>query len=152
MLRKLTSVFILAAFLLGSFSATSWAGHRIQDNNGGTVSLESDDNDVPEQASGTVKFNLKHNPDGVNEITVDIKVNDLPRKAGRIYEVWLVDFDGNDLNLTAFNTDSDGNDETKVTRNIVNMAPYDRIVVTTKRRDSTSTSMSGNTVLEGRLH
>ena len=85
-------------------------------------------------------------------MTVRVNVQNLPTRAGRVYEVWLVNFSGTSLNLTAFNTDSNGDATTKVTRNIVNMAPYDRIIVSKKRRDSFSTSRSGRTVLSGRLH
>lgn len=152
MLKKFISLLMLAVFAVGLWVAPAFAGHRIQDNNGGKVSLESRDDDVPEQATGLATFTLKPMNDGLNKMTVKLNVRNLPERAGRVYEVWLVNFDGTDLNLTAFDTDNDGDATTTVTRNVVNMAPYDRIIVTKKRRQSFQTSRTGDTVLSGRLH
>ncbi len=152
MFRKFVSLLMLASFAAGLLASPAFAGHRIQDNKGGKVSLESRGRNVPEQATGLVMFDLQPTDEGVNKMTVEIKVQNLPTRAGRVYEVWFISDNGTDLNLTAFNTDSDGDATTKVTRNIVNMAPYDAIIVAKKRRDSFSTSRSGRTVLSGRLH
>ena len=152
MFRKFVCLLVLSAFGVGLGAAPALAGHRIQDNNGGKVSMESRDGDVPEQATGVANFKLKSTDDDVHKMTVKINVRSLPERAGRVYEVWLINFDGPDLNLTAFDTDNDGDATTTVTMNIVNMAPYDRIIVSKKRSDSFQTSRSGETVLEGRLH
>jgi len=150
--KKFVCLLVLAAFAVGLWVAPAFAGHRIQDNNGGKVSLESHDGDIPEQANGLADFKLEPTDEGINKMTVKINVRNLPERAGRVYEVWLVNFDGPDLNLTAFDTDNDGDATTTVNMNIVNMAPYDRIIVSKKRSDSFQTSRSGETVLEGRLH
>lgn len=155
MLRKTISLLVFASFVLGVFASPVLAGHRIQDNKEGTVSLESTgnhgNNDVPEQASGVAKFKLDPLPEGDARMTVELTVNNLPERAGRLYEVWLTNNTGTSLNLTAFNTNSNGNAKTTVSRHIVNVAPYDRIVVTRKRRSSFNTSR-GSTILSGRLH
>ena len=153
MLRKSISALVLASFVLGALAGPVLAGHRIQDNKEGTVSLESVGHvdDVPEQASGVARFKLDPLPEGDSRMTVTLTVNNLPERAGRVYEVWLTNGSGTSLNLTAFNTNTNGDAKTTVSRHIVNIAPYDRIVVTRKRRASFNTSR-GQTILSGRLH
>jgi hypothetical protein len=113
---------------------------------------EFDDNgDVPRNAGGTAKFKIDKKADGTGRMTVTVDVENLPERAQRVYEVWLIDDGGEDVNLTAFNTDNDGNAKTTTTRGIVSLAPYDEIIVSEKRTESFSTT-PGEEILSGRLH
>ena len=153
MLKRIISMLVLSAFAMNVvFILPVLAGHRIQDRGGGTVTLEARDNDIPENATGTAKFENDKDPDGVNRVKVTVDVENLPKRAQRVYQVWLVNDGGTDLNLTAFNTDNDGDATVSTTRNIINLAPYDSIKVNTKRIESFSTSRGGDTVLSGLLH
>ncbi len=153
MLKKIISMLLLSAFVMNVvFVLPVFAGHRIQDAGGGTVTLEARDRDVPENATGTAKFKIDKKADGVNRMTVTIHVENLPEQAQRVYEVWLISDNGTDMNLTSFNTNNDGNATTTTKRGVINLAPFDSIKISTKRIESFGTSRTGDTVLSGRLH
>ena len=65
---------------------------------------------------------------------------------------WLIDDEDNtNMNLTTFNTNNAGRATVRISRNINNIAPYDRIVVTKERRNRFSTERSDTVVLSGAL-
>lgn len=141
---------LLAAGLVYTGVALADA-NSIQDSGSGTAVLNSR-GEAPEQAHGTIEFDLNDRVDGTYRVRSEIEVRDLPERAGRVYEVWLIDdTTGYELSLTAFNTDNDGDERTTVTRNFVFFAPFDRVVVTSEPRDGRDPTLTGDTVLEGDL-
>lgn len=153
MFKRIISQFLLLLFSLnGLFAVPAVAGHRIESQGGGTVTLDARGDEVPENATGTAKFDLTDTAEGVGRMTVTLTIQNLPKEAQRVYEVWLLNTDGTDLNLTSFNTNNDGDAKVTTERNIVNISPYDSIIVSSKRADSFETSRVDNVVLSGQLH
>jgi hypothetical protein len=80
-----------------------------------------------------------------------MKVSSLPERAGRVYELWLVDNEtGDDLNLGVFDTDNDGEGKLNLKRTMNNPARYDRIIVTSEDSDDQDPRRDGPIVLTGK--
>ena len=152
--RRITSSFLIAIFILSAQAVSPVsAGHRIQDTGRATISLEPNPRrDIPESATGIARFRLNKGTEGVSRLNVTVTVKNLPERARTVYEIWLVDLHGRSLNLSAFNTDNNGNAKVTIGRNIITMAPYDLIVVRDKRRETFRTDITGRILLSGRLH
>lgn len=166
MRAKLFALISFALSLLLLMPVTALAGRAIQDNGGGTVTLRSR-GDTPENAHGSVKFDVDVLTNGVTEMKTTVDVDNLPKESGRVFSVWLVDdngttdeFDDDDEDfvtdgdvqaLDAFNTDEDGNGKATASRHLVSVAPFDRIIVTEQRKQGFSTGPSGDVVLSGRI-
>ena len=127
------------------------AGHKIQDTGSGTVTLDRE-NGAPEQASGTAKFTLTDETEGFHTVKVTIKVKDLLRKSGNVYEAWLRDNQTDfDHPLKTFQTDDDGDRSTSVTTSVPHFAEYDEVLVTTERKHDENPTRNGTVVLRGKL-
>ena len=128
------------------------AGARIQDNGGGTVSLDRVGEETPEQATATAKFDLDSNDQGWYRMQMELRVRNLPERAGKVYETWLVDTDSDtDDSVGAFQTDNDGDGGFTVTKRIVFFAPYDKIIVTSEQKNDTNPTRDGPVVLRGSM-
>ncbi len=133
-------------------AAPALAFHAVQDEGTGTISLNPVD-DVPEQANGVATFRVRSDSDGFYFMKVRIRVKSLPERAGRVYEVWMIDDNTNhNLNLGVFDTDNDGDGSLSVTRTINSLALYDRIVVTSEESNDFDPGSEGTVVLEGEQH
>ena len=146
-------VLILTAIALAALMVAPsmvLAGARIQDEGEGTVSLDSVGEDTPEQATGTVKFELKKVDDGYVKLSYDAEVKNLPRKAGRIYVAWLIDDEtGFSRPLGVFQTDRDGDAKRSGSGQAVFFAPFNKIQVTSEELNDQDPGRSGPVVLEG---
>jgi len=153
MTRKVVAFLTALLLVFGAvFAAPALAFHAIQDEGKGTVSLDRADGAkrVPEQASGVATFRIRPSSQGFYNVRVRMEIGSLPERAGRVYEVWLVeDETGEELNLGAFDTDNDGDGEISVTRTINNLAQFDRIIVTTEDINDLDPRRDGPVVLEG---
>ena len=148
-------LFITTAVMLAGLMAMpsmALAGARIQDNGGGTVSLDSVGEETPEQATGTASFDLDSADDGWYRMEMKLRVRNLPQRAGQIFESWLVDTDTKtDDSVGAFQTDNDGDGGFTVTKRIVFFAPYNQIIVTSERRNDEDPTRNGPVVLRGSM-
>lgn len=158
--RFLFVITALALTLMMLIPSAAFAGAEIQDTGKGTVSLDSQDG-APEQANGTAKFTLKSSDSGTYKVTLDLDINNLPERAGKVYQVWLQDTQATDGNnggtgfndpWGAFQTDNDGDAQLDVTKHVVFFAPYDEIVVSTEERNDEDPSLNGLIVLRGDLN
>lgn len=150
-LKMLFLVNILAAALLLSLAWPALAGHLIQNTGKATITLESRGR-APETASGIARFRLKKRANGAHHLAITLKISGLPKRSDRVFDVWLIDDeDDTDMNVTTFNTNNAGRATVRINRNINNIAPYDRLVVTEEQRNRLSTERSDTVVLSGRL-
>ncbi len=128
------------------------AGARIQDNGGGTVSLDRVGEETPEQATATAKFDLSTNDQGWYRVQMQLRVRNLPERAGKVYETWWVDSENNvDQSVGAFQTDNDGDGGFTVTKRVVFFAPYNLIVVTAEEKNDENPARSDDIVLQGNM-
>lgn len=142
---------LLAVILLFSLVMPALAGHIIQNTGKAIISLQSRGR-APETASGIAKFKMKKRANGANHLAITLKINGLPKRSDHVFDVWLIDDeDDTDMNVTTFNTNNAGRASVRINRNINNIAPYDRIVVTEERRNRFSTERSDTVVLSGSL-
>ena len=145
----LATAIMLTAVMVGP--GTAFAGARIQDEGRGTVSLDRV-GDAPEQATGTARFRLRTTGDGWYRMEMRLRVRNLPERAGQVYETWLRDSNTNhDDSVGAFQTDNNGDGRFDVGKRIVFFAPYDKIVVSSERRNDSDPSLNGPVLLEGDL-
>lgn len=150
-------LFITTAVMLAGLMvmpSVALAGKRIQDNGGGTVSLDSVGSETPEQATGTANFDLQTSDDGWYKVQMKLKVRNLPERAGQVYESWLVDTKKGqefDNPVGAFQTDNDGDGGFTVTQRMNFFAPYDQIIVTSERRNDEDPQRNGPVVLRGSM-
>lgn len=143
-----TALTLVSALIVPSLAL---AGARIQDNGSGTVSLDGE-GDAPEQATGTAKFNLDTSDDGYHKVKMELKVRNLPERAGRVFETWLRDSETDfDNPVGAFQTDNDGDGGFSVTMRTNFFAPFDEILVTSEERNDTNPQRNGEVLLRGRL-
>lgn len=153
MTRKLVAFLTALLLVFGlTFAAPALALHAIQDEGGGTVSLDrtGEGDNVPEQASGVATFRVSSSSEGFYHLKVKITTDALPEKSGRIYEAWLADSDTDTaLNLGAFDTDNEGEGELEVTRTINNLADFDRVIVSREAVNDPDPRVNGPIVLEG---
>ncbi len=144
-----TAVMLVVALAMGG---TALAGHRIQDEGRGTVSLDRV-GDAPEQANGTAKFKLTEDEDGVNRLKVKLTVRNLPERAGRVFEVWLTDNDtSHDDSIGVFQTDNDGDGQLSITRSMTHFSQYDEIVISSEKKQDKDPTINGPVLLRGKLH
>ena len=153
MTRKVVAFLTALLLVFGTmFVAPALAFHAIQNEGSGTVSLNRADGAkrVPEQASGLARFQVRPSSQGFYSVRVRMEVESLPERAGRVYEVWLVDDEtGAELNLGVFDTDNNGDGELSVSRTFNNLSQYDRIIVTTEDANDLDPRRDGPVVLEG---
>ncbi len=127
------------------------AFHSIQNQGRGFVSLHAVDKDLPEQAHGTAKFRLKRRASGFYDLTVKVKVRTLHKRAGRVFEAWLVDKEtGYALSLGTFNTNNTGNCGFSISRPITNLAQFNRLIITSEKTDDFDPTPNGPVLLEGK--
>ena len=127
------------------------AFHSIQNRGSGIVSLQAVDEDLPEQAHGLATFRLKRRASGFYILTAKLKVSTLHKRAGRVFEAWLVDKEsGYALSLGTFNTNSTGDCGFTVRRPITNLAQFNKIIVTSEKTDDFDPTPSGPVLLEGK--
>ncbi len=154
MTRKVVAFLTALLLVFGTvFVAPALAFHAIQNEGRGTVSLDRAEGAkrVPEQASGVATFRVRPSSQGFYKVRIRIEVGSLPERAGRVYEVWLVDDEtGDELNLGVFDTDNDGDGELSVRRTVNNLSQYDRIIVTTEDTNDLDPRRDGPVVLEGK--
>jgi hypothetical protein len=154
---KLIALITALLLILGLvFAGPAAAFHGIQDTGRGLVSLsrpsghKADRDGIPEQAMGVAVFRVRPSAEGFYFVTVRIRVSSLPKKAGRVYDAWLVDNEtGGSLNLGVFNTDKKGRGQLTVNRTMNNLYQYDRLVITTEDINSLSPRRNGPVVLTG---
>ena len=143
-----TALTLVAAMIVPSMAL---AGAQIQDDGSGTVSLDSE-GDAPEQANGTAKFDLDTNDDGWHKVRMELKVSNLPERAGQVFETWLRDSEADfDNPVGAFQTDNDGDGGFTVSWRSNFFAPFDEILVTSEERNDTDPKLSGEVLLRGTL-
>ncbi len=153
-MRKRLLFIVTAVMLTGLMvmPSAALAGARIQDNGGGTVSLDRVGEETPEQATGTANFDLDSNDQGWYRMRMQLRVRNLPERAGQVYETWLVDTNTQtDDSVGAFQTDNDGDGGFTVTKRIVFFAPYNEILVTAERRNDEDPTRNGAVVLRGNM-
>lgn len=152
-MRKKYFYLVTALVMVGLMVAPTGAlaGKRIQDEGRGTVSLDSV-GDAPEQATGVAKFTLDSSDSGVYKVQMSLDVENLPERAGQVYQAWLVDTDtGFRDPIAAFQTDNDGNADISATQRVNFFAPYNEIVVTSERRNDSDPGLNGEEVLKGEM-
>lgn len=152
-MRKKYFYLVTALVMVGLMVAPTGAlaGKRIQDEGRGTVSLDSV-GDAPEQATGVAKFTLKSSDNGVYTVKMSLDVENLPKRAGQVFQTWLVDTDTGFRNpILAFQTDNDGDSDESATQRMNFFAPYDKIIVTSERRNDSDPSANGPEVLDGTM-
>ncbi len=152
-LRKRYLFLATAVVLIGLLTVPTMvlAGARIQDEGRGTVSMESV-GDAPEQANGTAKFDLDTHDDGWHKVKMELRVSNLPERAGRVFETWLRDGEtGFEDPVGAFQTDNDGDGGYTTSYRVNFFAPYEEIIVTSERRNDTDPKRNGPVLLRGSL-
>ena len=150
-LRKRVLFIATTMMLVGLLAVPSMvlAGARIQDEGRGTVSLDSV-GDAPEQATATAEFDLDSSDGGWYRVQMQIRVRNLPERAGRVFETWWRDRDsGAETSVGAFQTDNDGDGGFTVTKRVVFFAPYNEILVTSERRNDSDPNRNGPVLLRG---
>jgi hypothetical protein len=160
-MRKRLLFMITALMLVGVMvvPTIASAGDRIQDTGEGTVTLDkADGTDTPQQATGTAKFDLNASEGGWYKMKMKLDVENLPKRAGKVYEVWLTDTEtgdsnGEDINqpIGAFQTDNKGDASISVTKPIVFFAPYNQINVSSEDRNDEDPGLNGPIVLRGEM-
>ena len=127
------------------------AFHSIQNRGGGIVSLNVVGKDLPEQAHGLATFRLKRRTSGFYILSAKLKVSTLHKRAGRVFEAWLVDEEsGYTLSLGTFNTNNAGDCGFSIRRPITNLAQFNKIMVTSEKTDDFDPTPSESILLEGK--
>ena len=127
------------------------AFHSIQNRGSGIVSLNAVGKDVLEQAHGLATFRLKRRTSGFYMLTAKLKVGTLHKRAGHVFEAWLVDKEsGYALSLGTFNTNNAGDCGFSIRRPITNLAQFNKIIVTSEKTDDFDPTPSESVLLEGK--
>lgn len=144
-----TAIMLVAALALPGGIAL--AGHRIQDQGKGSVTLDREDG-APEQATGTAKFTLTDEAAGYHKVTVELEVEKLLPRAGNVYQAWLRDGGKNyDDAFATFQTDRDGDKTVTSKTSVPHFAEYDEVIVSTERKHDSDPTRNGEVVLRGEL-
>jgi hypothetical protein len=149
--RLLFMITALAVSGLMVLPSVAFAGHRIQDNGSGTVTLNrTDEGNTPEQATGTATFKVSSSGDGWYNMQMKLNVKNLPKKAGKVYEAWLEDTNSDSKDpVGAFQTTNSGSGGFTVNQRINWFTPYDEVTVSSENRNDSNPNQNGPVVLRG---
>ena len=106
---------------------------------------------APEQAHGAVRFRWLYDPDhDIHRIKMRFNADNLPRRHGRVYCLWLVDGQSDQkFLLGAFDTDRDDRAEFSEVFQISTFDYFDGLIVTSEPQNDMSPGPDGPVVLEG---